>query len=282
MYGQAEVYEKQKVILKMSCSSSLLFFLMSCNLKPHVVHWQFRGGDNCPPGWPGGGLGVSDWRTLAVQMHGDGWRKTSLSTGIHLSSPLFWPSYWWQGDRCPLPTLVSPSFAANDWPLSPPISVSISAKFWPLLPLALMGFLDDPLPTPAPANVLFGGECGHCRITLRRSPCGTLLQEVLILGAILDDADRDVSAVAEDTVTVGILPSTTTRDEQDRDPTTNGHSSLLSPGKVDRPVMPGLVGVENDAPSGWEGREYILKISSFKGCPVMGSKLYSMGVPTAG
>ena len=45
------------------------------------------------------------------------------------------------------------------------------------------------------------------------SPCGTLPQEVLILGAILDDADRVVSAVAEDTVTVGILPSSTTQDE---------------------------------------------------------------------
>ena len=46
--------------------------------------------------------------------------------------------------------------------------------------------------------------------------------------------------------------------------------------------MPGLVGVENDAPSGWEGREYVLEINSFKGHPVMGSKLYSMGVPTTG
>ena len=114
------------------------------------------------------------------------------------------------------------------------------------------------------------------------SPCVTLPQEVLILGAILGDADRVVSTVAEDTVTVGILPSATTRDERDGDPTTNGHSSLLSPGKVNRPVMPGLVGVENDAPSGWEGREYVLEINGFKGHPVMGSKLYSMGVPTMG
>ena len=45
------------------------------------------------------------------------------------------------------------------------------------------------------------------------SPCGTLLQEVLILGVILDKTDRVVSAVAEDTVTVGILPSSTTQDE---------------------------------------------------------------------
>ena len=27
-------------------SSSLLFFLAGCNLKPHAVHWQFRGDDH--------------------------------------------------------------------------------------------------------------------------------------------------------------------------------------------------------------------------------------------
>ena len=99
---------------------------------------------------------------------------------------------------------------------------------------------------------------------------------------MLGDADRVVSTVAEDTVTVGILLPATTQDEQDRDPTTSGCSSLLSPGKVDRPVMHALVGVKNDAPSGWEGREYVLEINSFKGHPGMGSKLYSMGVPTMG
>ena len=41
----------------------------------------------------------------------------------------------------------------------------------------------------------------------------TLPQEVLILGAVLGNAKRVVSAVAEDTVTVGILPSATTQDE---------------------------------------------------------------------
>ena len=114
------------------------------------------------------------------------------------------------------------------------------------------------------------------------SPPVTLPQEVLILGAMLGNANRVVSTVAEDTVTVGILPPTTTQDEQDGDPTTSGCSSLLSPGKVNRPVMHRLVGVKNDAPSGWEGREHILKINDFKGCPVMGSKLYSMGVSTTG
>ena len=114
------------------------------------------------------------------------------------------------------------------------------------------------------------------------SPCVTFPQEVLILGAVLGNADRVVSTAAEDTVTMGILLPTTTQDEQDGDPTTKGHSSLLSPGKADKPAMPGLVGVENDTPSGWEGREYILEINSFKGCPIMGLKLYSMGVPIMG
>ena len=114
------------------------------------------------------------------------------------------------------------------------------------------------------------------------SPPVTLPQEVLILGAMLGDANRVVPTVAEDTVTVGILPPATTQDERDGDPTTSGHSSLLIPGKVERPVMHGLVGVKNDTPSGWEGREYVLKINSFKGHPVMGSKLYSMGVPAMG
>ena len=106
--------------------------------------------------------------------------------------------------------------------------------------------------------------------------------EVLILGATLGDANRVVSTVAEDTVTIGILPSTTIQDEQDGDPTTRGCSSWLSPGMADRPIMPALVGVENDAPRGWVGREYILEINSFKGHPVMGLKLYSMGVSTMG
>ena len=160
--------------------------------------------------------------------------------------------------------------------------MSILANTWPLLPLALMGFLADPLLTPAPANALFGEECGHCWITLHTSLPATLPQEVLILGAVVGDADRVVSAVEEDTVTVGILPPTTTWDEQDGDPTTKGHSSSLSPGKADKPATPGLVGVENNAPSGWESKGYVLGTNGFNGHPIMGSKLYSMGAPIAG
>ena len=78
--------------------SSLLLFLMGCHLKSYIALCQFFRGDNCPPGWPGGGLGVSDCGTLVVQMHSDGWGKSSLSTSVCLSSPLFWPSHWWRGD----------------------------------------------------------------------------------------------------------------------------------------------------------------------------------------
>ena len=114
------------------------------------------------------------------------------------------------------------------------------------------------------------------------SPPITLLQEVLILGAVIGDANRVVSTAEEDTVMMGILPPTTTWDERDGDPTTKGHSSLLSPGKADKPATPRLVGVENDAPSGWESMEYVLGTNGFKGHPVMGSKLYSMGAHITG
>ena len=90
-----------------------------------------------------------------------------------------------------------------------------------------------------------------------------------------------VSAVGE-TVTRGILPPTTTRDERDGDPTTKGNSSPPSPGKADKPATPGIVGVEDNTPSGWESKEYVLGTNHFKGHPVMGSKLYSMDAPITG
>ena len=89
----------------------------------------------------------------------------------------------------------------------------MSTNTWPLPAFCLAGLLADPLLTPAPANVLFGDEGGCCHITLHTSPPVTLLEEVLILGAILGDEDRVVSAVEEDTVTMGTLPPTTTLDE---------------------------------------------------------------------
>ena len=95
-------------------------------------------------------------------------------------------------------------------------------------------------------------------------------------------ADRVVSTAEEETVTVGILLPTTTWDERDGDPTTKGHSSPPSPGKADKPATPGLVRMENDTPSGWESKGYILGTDGFKGHPVMGSKLYSRGVPITG
>ena len=101
-------------------------------------------------------------------------------------------------------------------------------------------------------------------------------------GAILGDEDRVVSAAEEDTVTVGTLPPATTRDERDGDPTTNGHSSWLSPGKLDRPVMHRLVEVGNETSHDWEDSGYVSGINAFKGHPVMGLKLYSAGRPIIG
>ena len=66
------------------------------------------------------------------------------------------------------------------------------------------------------------------------------------------------------------------------DSITKGHSSLLNPGNADKPATPRLVGVENDAPSGWESKGYVLGTNSFKGRPIMGSKLYSIDVPITG
>ena len=66
-------------------------------------------------------------------------------------------------------------------------------------------------------------------------------------------------------------------------PPLKGIPPLLSPDKADKPATPGLVGVENDAPSGWESEGYSTwDQHDFKGHPIMGSKLYSMGAPIAG
>ena len=112
-----------------------------------------------------------------------------------------------------------------------------------------------PLPTPAPANTLFGEECGCCQVTLCTSLPATLAQEVLTLGAVVGEADRVISVADKETVTVGIILHTTTRDEWDGDPTTKEHSSSLSPDKADKPATFGLIGIENDIPSGWERKE---------------------------
>ena len=75
-----------------------------------------------------------------------------------------------------------------------------------------MGLFIDPLPVPVLTNALFGDEVGCHHITLCTSSPVTLLEEVLILGAVLGDEDRVVSAAEESTVTVGTLSPTTTLD----------------------------------------------------------------------
>ena len=50
-----------------------------------------------------------------------------------------------------------------------------------------------------------------------------------------------------------------------------------APGKFDRPVTHGLVEVGSEASCGWEDSENISGVDAFRGCPVMGSKLYPTG-----
>ena len=172
----------------------------------------------------------------------------------------------------------------TDHPLSAPLALAMSmpANPWPLPVFCLVGFLADPLPTPILANTLFGEEAGLCCITLCTSPPITLLEEVLILGAILGDEDRVVLAAEGNTVTVGILSPTTTLDERDGDPTTSGCSSTLEPGKFDRPVTHGLTKVGSETSCGWEDHKKILGVDAFRGRPVMGSKLYTVDRPIIG
>ena len=77
-----------------------------------------------------------------------------------------------EGADCPLPA-----------PLA--LSTSMPANPWPLPVLCLVGLLAAPLPTPLPANALFGEEAGFCHITLHTSPPVMLLEEVLILGGCI-------------------------------------------------------------------------------------------------
>ena len=121
-----------------------------------------------------------------------------------------------------------------------------------------MSFLASPwpLPTPAPANALFGEECGCCWITLRTSLPATLVQEVLTLGVVVGKADRVVSAADEETVTVGIIPPTTTHGMSGKGiPPPKGIPLCLVPGKADKPATFRLTGVENGIPGDWERKE---------------------------
>ena len=149
-----------------------------------------------------------------VQLHHDCWESPdSVQVLVHLSPCSDLPMGG-EGADCPLPA-----------PLA--LSASMPANPWPLPVLCLVGLLTAPLPTPLPANALFGEEAGFHHITLHTSPPVMLLEEVLILGAVLGNEDRVVSAVEGNTVTICILSPITTLDERGMDPTTSGHSSTL-------------------------------------------------------
>ena len=145
-----------------------------------------------------------------------------------------------------------------------------------------MGLLTVPLPTPLLANTLFGEGAWSRRITLRISPSTTLLEEVLILGAVVADEDRVVSAADGNTVVICILSPITTLDKRDVDPTTSGRSSTLDLSRSDKLVTHGLMGVGSEASHDWGNCKRTSGVDTLRGCPVMGSKLYSTGGPIAG
>ena len=109
-----------------------------------------------------------------------------------------------------------------------------------------------------------------------------LLEEVLILGAVIDDEDKVVSAADGNTVIICILSPVTTLEERDVDPTTNGHSSTLDPNRSDRLVTRGLMEVGSKTSRDWENREKASGVDALRGRPMMGLKLYSADGPIAG
>ena len=151
------------------------------------------------------------WQSRCIVMGGGRPALVQVSTCLPLCSAL--PSDSGEGTDCPLLAPFPLSLAANSQPLFLLLLVSMLTNTWPLPALPLVGFLAEPCPTPAPANVLLDCGCRCCQTTLHTSPPVMLLQEVLILGAILGDEDRVVLAVEEDTVTVGTLLPTTTHGE---------------------------------------------------------------------
>ena len=104
-----------------------------------------------------------------------------------------------------------------------------------------------------------------------------LLEEVLILGAVVADEDRVVSAADGNTVVICILSPVTTRDEPDAGLTTSGRSSSLNLSRSDKLVTHGLTGVRSEASRDWENHERTSGVDALRGRPVMGSKLYSLG-----
>ena len=66
------------------------------------------------------------------------------------------------------------------------------------------------------------------------------------------------------------------------DPTTNGHSSILDPNRSDRLVTHRLTEVGSETSRDWENRKKASGVDTLRGCPMMGSKLYSADGPIAG
>ena len=66
------------------------------------------------------------------------------------------------------------------------------------------------------------------------------------------------------------------------DLTTSGHSSTLDPSRSDKLVTHGLMEVGSETSCDWENHEKTSGVDALRGCPVMGSKLYSAGRPITG
>ena len=105
---------------------------------------------------------------------------------------------------------------------------------------------------------------------------------MLILGAVVGDEDRVVSAAEGNTVTICILSPVTTLDKQDVDPTTSGCSSTLCPSRFNRLVTHGLEEVGSEISRGWEDSKKTSGVDALRGRPIIGSKLYSIGGPITG
>ena len=82
--------------------SNCLFLFVSHSLDPHIPHLQGPLGDSLTPRESTGHFRVRDWRTLAVQPHGDGWRDIHTGTGIRVYPMLFWSHCFGQRDRLAL------------------------------------------------------------------------------------------------------------------------------------------------------------------------------------
>ena len=189
-----------------------------------------------------------------------------------------------EGTDCPLPTLVPSSFTANVWPLLPPFPASILANTWPLLPpaLARASLLILYLPQPQPTSCLVrsaGALSDHpmyislCYVATGGADPWDHLRQCW-QGCFCCSRGHSHSGYPSAHYHLGwarwgpnhlkgVPPCSALARP----------TSLPCLGWWGLRMMPQVVGRV--------GSTYF-KINCFKGCPIMGSKLYSMGAPIMG